>query len=268
MALAHVAGLVVVDHQRLHDAEHRLVQGGVDDLAAAGALARVQRHERADRAERRGQRVADGDPGARGHAVGVARDVAQPAHRLADRAVAGLELHRAGLPEAGDAQDDQPRVDLPQLLGGQSPPLERPAAEVLDEHVGGGDDVACDALPLRQPQVAGDGLLVAAEHRPPQRLAAGALLAPHPQRVALVRRLELDDLRAEVGEQLAGERAREQLAHLDDAQVGQRARVGRVAHRSRSPRRSCAGRWSGCGDGAWCGGEARSRRPSRRGRRR
>ena len=60
-------------------------------------------------------------------------------------------------------------------------------------------------------------------------------LSPHAQRIALPRRLHLDDLGAHVAEQLAAERTREQRAELDDAQIGERtvreALVGHAAPR-------------------------------------
>ena len=48
---------------------------------------------------------------------------------------------------------------------------------------------------------------------------------PDPHRIALARRLDLDDLGAEVPEQLAAERAREQGAEFEHPQVGQGAVV-------------------------------------------
>ena len=49
------------------------------------------------------------------------------------------------------------------------------------------------------------------------------LASPHAQRIALPRRLHLDDFRTEIAEQLAAEGAREQRAELDHAQIGKRA---------------------------------------------
>ena len=53
-------------------------------------------------------------------------------------------------------------------------------------------------------------------------LPCGLLAAPVPHRVALARRLDLDHLGAEVAEQLAAERAREQRAEFD-ARAARRA---------------------------------------------
>ena len=72
-------------------------------------------------------------------------------------------------------------------------------------------------------QVQRDRFLVAADHRPPQRRLARFLPPPDPHRIALARRLDLDDLGAEVPEQLAAERTREQSAQFEHPQVGQGA---------------------------------------------
>ena len=64
-------------------AKHASTIAGVDDLALGAALARVQREQ--DALERRlgGERVAEGDAGARRRLVRVAVDVAQAGDRLA-----------------------------------------------------------------------------------------------------------------------------------------------------------------------------------------
>jgi hypothetical protein len=60
---------------------------------------------------------------------------------------------------------------------------------------------------------------------------------PLTQRIAL-RRLDLDDLRAEVGQQHAAERSGGNLAELDDLDTCQQGRIrchGRIPARCRSP---------------------------------
>jgi hypothetical protein len=61
------------------------------------------------------------------------------------------------------------------------------------------------------------------------------LTAPLAHRIAGAGRLNLDDLGAEITEELATERAGQQLAHLHDPHVPERAGV--VGHRSSSVRR-------------------------------
>ena len=130
----------------------------------------------------------------------------------------------------------RPGVDLPELLRGQAPALQRARPEVLQQHVGPFGEAADQVLAAGIAQVGGDRLLVPRHHRPPQRHAVRLLPAPLAHRVALPGVLDLDDLRAEVAEQLAAERAGEQLAELGDPQVLQRRssvwpRAGLVGHR-------------------------------------
>ena len=218
---AHRAEGAVLGDQALHHVEHGLVQRDVDHLAApAVGLAVVQRGQHADGAVQRGQRVTDADAAAHRHAPGLAGEVAQAAHGLADRAEAGQVAVGPGLPVAADAQHDQARVVARELLVGHAPALERAGAEVLDQHVGLGDQAPGDVLALGAAQVERDRALVAALHLPPHR---GAVLheAPVAQRVAGARGLDLDDVGAEVAERLAGEGAGDQLPHLDDLEPGQ-----------------------------------------------
>jgi len=77
-------------------------------------------------------------------------------------------------------------------------------------------------LALGLAQVERDRLLVPADHRPPQRLAARLLPSPDAHRVALARRFDLDDLCAHVAQQLAAEWARQQRAQFQDPHVGER----------------------------------------------
>ena len=222
--------------QRFHQGEHGFVDGGIDHLAAAGALARVQRHQRAEGRERRGQRVTQRHAGPGRRPVGVAGDVPDAAHRLADGAEPGPRRVRPGLAEPGHPGDDQARVDLPEPVRAEAPALQRARPEVLQQHVGPFGEPADQILAAGIAQVDGDRLLVPRHHRPPQRHPVRLLPAPLPHRVALPGLLDLDDLRAEVAEQLAAERAGEQLAELGDPQVLQGRssvwpRVGLVGHR-------------------------------------
>ena len=72
------------DRQR----ERALEQRGVDVLAAAGALARVQRREDRDGAEQPGRQVADRDPALDRVAVGLAGDAHHARQPLGDQVVA------------------------------------------------------------------------------------------------------------------------------------------------------------------------------------
>ncbi len=222
-AFADEAGLVVFGDQRFHHREHSLVDRRIDDLAPAGLLAVMQRRQRAHAGERRGERVADADADARRRRRRIADDIAQAAHRLADRAEAGAVRVRAGLAVARDPDHDQARVDRRERRVIQAPFLHRAGPEVLEQEIGLRDQFLQHVLAGALAQVERDRLLVAGDDRPPQRRIAVLLPSPNAHRIALIRRLDLDDLGAHVAEQLTAERPREQRAEFQDAQVGQGA---------------------------------------------
>ena len=215
--------VAVLGQHRLHHREHGFVERHVHDLSLAGRRAVVQRHQRADHAEHRRERVADRDAHAHRRAVGIAGDVAHAAHRLADRAEAGLVLVGSGLPEAREPHHDEARVVLreprrsrgsisPACRAGNSRPRCRRRAASL----------RTISWPSRRLQVHRDRFLVARLRVPPERVAF-VELAPLAQRVALAGRLDLDHLGAELGEQARAVRTRDERAELDDLEVRQGA---------------------------------------------
>ena len=166
--------------------------------------------------------VADGNAHAARLRRGIADDVAQPAHCLADRAIAGARGIGPRLAEAGDAHHDQARIDRAQLLIAQVPALHRAGPEIFDQDVAFANQVAHDLLAFRLAQVQRDRFLVARHHRPPERFSVGLLASPFAHRVAFARLLALDDFRAEIGKQLPAEWSGEKLAHLDHPKIGER----------------------------------------------
>src|SRR3954464_815954 len=132
-----------------------------------------------------------------------------------------------GLAAESAPQDRFPRSIAP----GRTLPLlmcaPRARPEVLDHDVRAAREAAHDLLAFRPAQVAGNGLLVARLHVPPQR---GAVAHPPPlaQRIAFAGRLELDHLGAEVAERLGAERTGDQRAELYNANAGKRARHRKI----------------------------------------
>ena len=180
----------------------------------------MQRHQRADHAVQRGERIADADVHAHRRPVGEARDVAHATHRFADRAEARPVAVRAGLAEAGQTNHDQSRVDGRERVVAEAPFLERAGPEILDDDVGLPGKPARDLLAVRRTQIHGHRLLVARLDVPPQRRAV-VQQAPLPQGIAHARRLDLDHLGAEFGKDFPRERPCNELAelqHLDSVQ--------------------------------------------------
>ena len=205
-----VAELVVPGDLR---AEHRhdgLDDGQVDDLARRrcapaprrASITRVRRGERGDR-------VGQPERGQRRRAVRLTGAGGEPAHRLGERAEAGPPGVRADLAEPGDPGDHQPRVDRVQLGRPEPPALQRARPEVLDQHVGVGEQPAQDRGAVRVGQVEGDARAccgrapsTTARRRPWPGRARG------PGRAGRV--LDLDHVGAEVAEERRGERPGEQ----------------------------------------------------------
>ena len=202
------------------------MQRHVNHLAfAAVDLAVVQRREHADGAVQGGQRVANRDTDTHRHAAGLARQVAQAAHGLADRAKAGQVAVGPCLAVARNAQHHQAGVELVQLLGRHAPAFERAGAEVFHQHIGLGNQLAGYCLPFGLAQVQRHRALVARLHLPPD---GGAFLdqAPVAQRVASLRRLNLDHIGAKLAQRLAAKRPGDQLAHFNDAHALQCSGAG------------------------------------------
>src|SRR5690606_29199247 len=121
---------------------------------------------------------------------------------------------RPGLAESRDADHDETRIALRELLIAATPLLHCAGTEVLEQKVRARSEIAQQLLAFRPPEIQGDRFLVARDHRPPERLAMRLLAAPLPHRVALPGRLDLYDLGAHVAEQLTAERSGEQRAGL------------------------------------------------------
>ena len=152
-----------IEHAVLHGAEHL--------LAAAGAVALIERGDDAEREMQPGAAIADlragdqrravAEAGGRGRAAGALRDV------LVDLAV----LVWPGA-EALDRGDDHARIELVDVLPGEAHAVERAGREILHQHVALLDQRVEDALALRVLGVDRDRALVVVEHREVERVRA------------------------------------------------------------------------------------------------
>src|SRR3989475_1561859 len=97
--------------------------------------------------------------------------------------------------------------------------LERARDEVLDEDVGVLDQTREQSLAARVGEIERDRALPARVDLPPQ---FAALLEPGAQRIAAPRILDLDDVRAVVGEDGREHAAGDQPGAVDDAEAGER----------------------------------------------
>ena len=228
--LPHQTGAVVFRHHGLQHVEHRFVDGHVHHLpVAARRLAALDVGQQdAEHRVQPGQRVAQAQVGPHRRLAWKAVQVAETADAFAHRGIAGPLGVRPGLAVSRDARVDQPRIRRLDFLGSEAPFLHGAGAEILDQHVHAVRQLAGDAAPLVGLQVQRDALLVPPQAAPPERRAVVVEQPPAANRVALARRLDFDHLGAEVSEDAAGKRPRQQLAQFEHAHAVQRAGTHRI----------------------------------------
>ena len=202
---------------------------------AALDLDPAQRHHHREGAVEPGDHV--GERGRRQHRLAVgkagARRIAR--HALDQGAEAGPVAVGPVLAPAGDAHDHQARVALVQLGRREAHLFERAGAEILDQHLGGRDQVEQQLAAARRAQAQRDALLVAGVELP---VDADPVRLPGAQRVALAGILDLDDLGAEIGELRRDRVAGDEPRHVDDPDAVERAggigleRFSRHGHRT------------------------------------
>ena len=184
--------------------EHREV-----DLAAApGTGSSRQRGEDRDRDPQSGGEIRHWQPGLHRRAATLAGEAHDAAHRLEHGVVAFLVRVRPVLSEAGARDVDKPRVDRGERRIVEAELREGADREILDQHVGLLRQPAHQQPALVRAQVDGDRLLGAVADEVVGAVARELRLEAA-RLVAAARLLDLDDARAELGEDHGGERARE-----------------------------------------------------------
>ena len=216
---------------RAEQRQQRLDQRGVDDLAAAGLLARPKRRHDRERGRERGDAVGECERRQQRVAVRLAVEDGEAAHRLGERAEPGPAGVRARLPEAAHAREHEPGIDRRQLLPADAPALERAGAEVLEHDVGALGQPQEEVGACRLGEVERDEPLVPRERLEPEPDAV--LARPVAARgIDAGRVLDLDHVGAVVAEQHRRERSREEGRRLDDLDPPERRRrlVRDLAH--------------------------------------
>src|SRR5262249_8542299 len=140
---------------------HALQQGGLDALAAPGALARLERGEDAERAEQAGQQVGDRDADAGRLAALEAGYGHQPGEALDDVVEAGAVGGGAILAVTGDGAIDDPGILRRYRPVADVQRLHHARPEVLDDDIGRLRQAAEELLPLRALDVERERALVA-----------------------------------------------------------------------------------------------------------
>ena len=151
----------VVGDDPSHAHDGRVEHRDVDEAALSAFLSSHQRscdrecrHDAADA-------IGHGVAGAQRRAFFVAGHAHHARQALDDLVVRRRVAHRTALPEARNRAVHKPRIDRAQLRVAQSQPVHHARAEVLDQHVGRGDQAPQHGLAGVRFQVDRDGLLAA-----------------------------------------------------------------------------------------------------------
>ena len=186
---------------------------------------------RRPRPEERREHARDGGPGAAGEIGDLHAERQRPLGRAVrreharDREVVEVVPRprrvRAVLAVAADRAEDDARVRAAERLEADAEPVHDAGPERLDDRVGAGGEAEERGGALRAAEVEGDGALV-----PLHGVERAGLLARDrrepAQPVAAVARLDLHDVRAEVGEDHRREGPGEEAAEVEDADAGER----------------------------------------------
>ena len=273
----HRAGWLAADlglrHMRADEERVVLEQRGVDEFAAARGLAHPQCGLDADDSEHPAHDVVDAGAGTQ-RLAGRTGHIGQSAEHLYDLVERRPVPVGAGQ-EALEGAVDESGVAGRELLISEADRFHLPDAEVLQQDVGGVDEVEDAVTVGRLGDIELDAVLVAVERGEQPGSGPGQVAGL----VAGSAGFDLDDLGAEVGEDHPAAGAHDHMGELDDADVFERQRfggrlgLGRVgrrgagrlgAHINPSPRRGRTGRrrprgWPECRTGS-TSGRARRRR--------
>ncbi len=207
---------------RIGDREDRILIGEVEHPRAAGALAFEKRRDDTEGEEQAADEVGERSAGAHRRPVGEPGHREQAPRRLGDDVVGDLSGARPGRAEPRERGDHEARVAALQNVGTEPFRGHPTGAEVLDHRVRAVDEPQEDLAPLRMADVERDRALAAIhvlerERRVPLGRGAVAIV------VAGTRPLDLDDVRAEIGEHRRREGPRDHPGQVEDAQAFEHA---------------------------------------------
>ena len=234
-ALGHVSGREEIGALVGEYGHGRIEQREIEVLAAAGFGAVRERGAHGDRRVHAGDDVGDRDSrflrAAARKIVALPGDAHHAAHALDHEIVAGPLAPGAGLAEPGHRAVDELRIDLLQVAVAEPVAGEIAELVVLEEHVGFCGELAHDPLALGLREIDRDRFLAAVGAGKISgfgRVAAVGVLQPRRAEgarvVARLRALDLEDLGAEVGEDLPGPGPGEHARKVEDADVRERSR--------------------------------------------
>ena len=164
--------------------------------------------------------VVDGDADLGGLAVGLAGHPQEAADALGHDVEPWPVAVGPGLAESTDGAVKDVLADLPHGVVVDAEASGDAGAEVLDHEVSAGAQFEEELAAALGLQVKGDRPLAAVGHR--ERIALAVDLRGHSARiVASARLLDLDDVRAELGENHRAVRARQESRQVEDPEAGE-----------------------------------------------
>ena len=202
---------------QLHAAQvqHAILHRGEHLLPASGRVALVERRDDAKRQMQPGAAVADLRTGDQRRAI-----VESGRRRRAASALRDVLIHLAVLVRTGaeplDRRDDHSRVERIDALPRKSHPIECARREVLDQHVAVLDQRLEDRLASRMLGVERDRAFVAIQHREVEAVDVRDVAELPARDVAGARALDLDDVGAEIAQQLRARRTRLHVREIQD----------------------------------------------------
>ena len=169
---------------KIAQAHHGLQQVGLHPLPFARGFPLQQGNQNTHGGKHTGARVGNGNTGAHGPLTRQAGDRHQASHALGNLVKPGAGAVRPVFSKAGNAGQDDARVDLGQRLVVNTQPKLDIRPKVLDHHVGVLNQLEKNLLGLRLLEVEGDRPLVAVQvdHVVGVSAAQAALVGVHPRR--------------------------------------------------------------------------------------
>ena len=207
--------------------DDRIEHRNVDELTLAGLFPLVEREQNADRRVHAGCDIGDGDAGAR-RLVRITGGGDDAAFALNQQIVSLHVAIRTVLTVTGERAIDQPRIEFRQLFVTEPKPAGDAGRIVFEKDIRSLRQLLKNLPPLIFLHIDRQAALVAIE----PNVTGGQSLhdrIPGANHVADARPLDLDHLRAHVGQQTSRERPREHLLESKNLNSIQRARRFRIA---------------------------------------
>src|SRR4029079_14585008 len=202
-----------------HESQNRFLHGNFDLLTLAGVFARIQGRDDAERNAHTGGFIADTE-GFRAVRAVVVPGAVRPS-RDAVVGCGGVAVIRVRPPLAITARTgiDQPRIETLNRFVVETEALHHAFLIVLEEHVGNRNEPARDFDALFRFQVEHDAFLIYVDPQRFVRVGSGAGLHPEAAKLIALRRLDLDDLGAEMAQKHRAERPGQGVREVDYADI-------------------------------------------------